>query len=49
MKSYAKIRHGFIGYVMLKDSRYVKINTAYPLCLIICKINGYFREINRND
>ena len=33
---------------MIKDLRYVKINSVNPLYLTINKINGYFKEINRN-
>ena len=35
-----------IGYVKIKDSKYVKINSVNPLYLIINKENGYFEEIN---
>ena len=32
----------------IKNSKYVKINSANPLYLIFNKLNGYFEEINRN-
>ena len=32
----------------IKDSKYVKINSANSLCLIFDKVNGYFEEINGN-
>ena len=32
---------------MIKDSKYVKINSVNPLYLIF-KVNGYFEEINGN-
>ena len=32
----------------MKDSDYVKINSANPLYLIINKVDGYFEEINGN-
>ena len=32
----------------IKDSKYVKINSANPLYLIICKANVCFEEINKN-
>ena len=32
----------------IKDSKYIKINSADPLYLIINKVNGYFEEINEN-
>ena len=35
-------------YVTIKDSKYVKINSVNPLCLIFSKVNGYFEEINKN-
>ena len=35
-------------YVTIKDSKYVKINSVNPLCLIFSKVNGYFEEINEN-
>ena len=37
-----------IGYVTIKDSEYVKINSANSLYLIFKKVNGYFEEINGN-
>ena len=33
---------------MIKDSKYVKINSVNPLYLIFNKVNGYFEEINGN-
>ena len=38
----------YIGYVMVKDSKYVKINSVNPLYLIFFKVNGYFEEIKGN-
>ena len=35
-----------IGYEMIKDSKYVKINSINPLYLIFIKVNGHFEEIN---
>ena len=37
----------YIGYVTIKDWKYVKINSVNPLYLIINKVNGYFQEINK--
>ena len=37
-----------MGYVTIKDSKYVKINSVNPLYLIFNKVNGYFEEINGN-
>ena len=33
---------------MIKDLKYVKINSANPLYLIINKVNRYFEQINKN-
>ena len=37
-----------IGYVTIKDSKYVKVNSVNPLCFIFSKVSGYFEEINKN-
>ena len=47
-KSYKNILNYYTGYVTIKDSKYVKINSLNPLYLIINKMNGYFEEINVN-
>ena len=47
-KSYKNILFYYIGYVTIKDSKCVKINSANPLYLIFIKVNGYFEEINVN-
>ena len=47
-KSYKNILIYNIGYVTIKDSKYVQINSVNPLYLIINKVNGYFEEINEN-
>ena len=39
----------YIGYVRIKDSKYVKINSVDALYLIIIKVNGYFEEINESE
>ena len=36
----------YIGYVTIKDFKYVKIDSGNPLYLIFSKVNGYFEEIN---
>ena len=46
-KSYKNILIYYIGYVTIKDSKYVKINSVNPLYLIFNKVNGYF-EVNVN-
>ena len=47
-KSYKNILIYYIGYVTIKDSKCIKINSINPLYLIINKVNGYFEEINKN-
>ena len=47
-KSYKNILICYIGYVTIKDSKYLKINSVNPLYLIFNKVNGYFEEINGN-
>ena len=47
-KSYKNILICYIGYVTIKDSKYVKINKVKTLYLIFNNINGYFKEINGN-
>ena len=47
-KSYKYILIYFIGYMMMKDLKYVKINSINPLYVIFNKVNGYFEEINGN-
>ena len=49
MKSHAKIFFYCIGYVTIKDSKYLKINSVNPLYLIFNKLNGYFEEINGSE
>ena len=43
-KSYKNILIYCIGYVTIRDSKYVKINSANSLYLIINKVNGYFEK-----
>ena len=47
-KSYKNIHIYCIVYVTIKDSKYIKINSVNPLCLLISKANGYFEDINKN-
>ena len=44
MKSHTKIflYTYYIGYVTIKDSKYVKISSLNPLYLIFRKVDGYF-------
>ena len=45
-KSYKNIDIYYIGYITMKDSDYVKINSVNPLYLIIGEVDGYFEEIS---
>ena len=45
-KSYKNIDIYYIGYITMKDSDYVKINSVNPLYLIISEANGYMEEKN---
>ena len=47
-KSYKNIFVYYIGYVTIKDSKYIKINSVNSLYLIFSKVNDYFEEINAN-
>ena len=47
-KSYKNILIYYIGYVTVKDFKYIQINSANPLYLLFSKMNGYFEEINGN-
>ena len=47
-KSYKNILIYRIGYVIIKDLKYIKLNSVYPLYLIFSKVNGYLEEINGN-
>ena len=45
-KSYKHLLIYYIGYVTIKDLKYVKTNIVNPLYLTFSKVNGYFEEIN---
>ena len=47
-KPYKNILIYYIGYVTIKDLKYVKTNSVNPLYLIFNEVNGYFEEINGN-
>ena len=47
-KSYKNILIYYIGYVRIKDSKYIKINSVSPLYLIFNKVNAYFEKLNEN-
>ena len=46
-KSYKDIPIDYIGYVMIKDSKYVKIYSVNPLHLNLRILDGCFEEINK--
>ena len=33
----------------MEASKYVRINSVNPLCLIFSKVNVYFDEVNKNE
>ena len=43
-KSYKNIDIYYIGYITVKDSNYVKINTVNPLYLIISEVDGNIKK-----
>ena len=47
-KSYKNTLIYYIGYVRIKDSKYVKCYRVNPLYLIFSKLKGYFGEINKS-
>ena len=47
-RSYKNILIYYIGYVTIKESKYVKFNSVNPLYLIFSKVNGYFEEISKS-
>ena len=47
-KSYNNILIYYMGYVTIKDLKYVKNNSVSALYLIINQMNRYFEEINKN-
>ena len=46
--SYRNIDIYYIGYITMKDSDFVKINSVNPLYLIVDKVDGCIKEKNRN-
>ena len=45
-KSYKNIDICYIGFITMKDSDHVKINSVNPLYLIIGEVDGYFEGKN---
>ena len=48
-KTYKNIYIYSIGYVTIKDSKYIKINRVNPLYLTFNKVKSYFEEINKKE
>ena len=46
-KLYKNILIYYIGYVTIKDSEYVKINSVNPLYHIFSKVNEYVEKTNK--
>ena len=47
-KSYKNSDIYYVGYIFMKDSDYVKINSVNPLYFIIGEVDGYIEESNGN-
>ena len=47
-KSYTNILIYYIAYVIINNSKYVKINNVKPLYLMFNRVNRYFEQINGN-
>ena len=43
-KSYKNFLIYYIGYVTIKDSKYIEINSVNSLYLTFSKMNGYFEK-----
>ena len=48
-KRYKNIFIHYIGYVTVKNLKYIKINSANPLYFVINKLNRYIEENNGNQ
>ena len=48
LKSRINIDIYYIGYITVKDSEYLKIDSVNPLYSIINEVDGYFKKINGN-
>ena len=48
-KSCKNILIYYIGYVTIKDSKFVKIYSVNPFYVIFRNVNGYFEEINKSS
>ena len=44
-KSFKNIIVYYIGYVTIKDLKYVKIDSVNPFYLISSKVNGYLKNV----
>ena len=48
-RRYKNVFTYYIGYVTVKDLKYIKINSANPLYFVINKLNRYIEENNGNQ
>ena len=48
-KSYKNVLVFDIGYVTIKDSKYLKIYSVNPLYFIFSKVNGYLTLVPTNE
>ena len=48
-KLHKNIDSYYTGYIIVKDSCYVKINSINPLCLIISEVDEYMKEKNGSN
>ena len=48
LKQMKNFRVYYLGFVTIKDSKYVKTNSVNSFDLIFSKMNGYLEEINKN-
>ena len=42
-------KYSYLLYLICENSKYLKINSASPLYLVINKVNEYFEESNKNN
>ena len=47
-KSYMNILIYYIGYAMIKNLKYINVNSVNPIYLVFSTVNRYFVEINGN-
>ena len=47
-KSYKNIGIYYVGYITIKDSKYVNIHSVNPFCIIVDNVDGLIEEKNGN-